>query len=240
MDRPGCVPIRSYRRAEAGLHAVAGPPGACWPPRTPPGRGASGGARSTRACLRDAWEADRAAGRQAPGQPAGRRSRAWSGFLQRARARQPGTGAHNASIVAGYIEHQALSAAELPVERFFMNVAMSRVLYGARPGRQPRSSRWERVAPPSAGCSAIRAWRGAADLFLSLHNILPDRYPLDGFNPERDPGPWRTTARPPDRLRGRDAAPGSRPCTAFAAADLDEPPAARIRPGRPARLRVGQ
>ena len=37
--------------------------------------------------------------------------------------------AHNASIVAGYLEHEELCAAELPVERFFMNVALSRVLY---------------------------------------------------------------------------------------------------------------
>jgi hypothetical protein len=85
--------------------------------------------------------------------------------------------AHNASIVAGYLEHQALSAAELPVERFFMNVALGRVLYAHA-----------LVARPELALGRVRAvsrvlgdprWRGA-DLFLSLRNILPDRYPLDG------------------------------------------------------------
>jgi len=86
--------------------------------------------------------------------------------------------AHNASIVAGYLEHQALCADELPIERFFMNVTLSRVLYAhalvARPklalGRMRAASRT--LGDPR--------WRGA-DLFLSLHNVLPDRYPLDGI-----------------------------------------------------------
>ena len=37
--------------------------------------------------------------------------------------------AHNSSIIAGYLEHRQLSAAELPVERFFMDVALARVLF---------------------------------------------------------------------------------------------------------------
>ena len=86
--------------------------------------------------------------------------------------------AHNASIVAGYIEHHALCAAELSVERFFMNVALGRVLYAHA-----------LVASPKLALGRARAvsrvlgdprWRGA-DVFLSLHNILPDRYPLVGF-----------------------------------------------------------
>ena len=37
--------------------------------------------------------------------------------------------AHNASIVAGYLEHEAQSEGENAPERFFMNVALVRVLY---------------------------------------------------------------------------------------------------------------
>ena len=37
--------------------------------------------------------------------------------------------AHNASIVAGYLEHERLAHAEATAERFFMNVALVRVLY---------------------------------------------------------------------------------------------------------------
>lgn len=52
----------------------------------------------------------------------------WVAFVER-----PGPGAwyraHNASIVGAYLEHEALTAAELRVERFMMNVALVRVLY---------------------------------------------------------------------------------------------------------------
>ena len=37
--------------------------------------------------------------------------------------------AHNASIVGGYLEHRNLAEAESAPERFFMNVALVRVLY---------------------------------------------------------------------------------------------------------------
>src|SRR5262249_59805028 len=101
----------------------------------------------------------------------------WAGFR-----RQPSAvswyRAHNASIVAGYLRHQELSAGELPIERFFMNVALARVLFAhtlvARPGLA--LGRMRAVSRPLGD----PRWRGA-DLFLSLHNILPDRYPLDGF-----------------------------------------------------------
>ena len=39
--------------------------------------------------------------------------------------------AHNASIVAGYLEHEGLAEEESTPERFFMNVALARVLYYA-------------------------------------------------------------------------------------------------------------
>jgi len=89
--------------------------------------------------------------------------------------------AHNASIVAGYLKHQVLAAAELSEERFMMNVALLRVVYAhalaAAPrlalgllaplGRllgDPRRGAWRRRRGwrsgswrRSAGCWAIRA-----------------------------------------------------------------------------------
>ncbi len=172
---PGRAPIGAYRRAEmAFMHwqvrrgLLAAPdsarPGSQW------WRSVNEG------LLRDAWEADRLLAGQAGPASSPPVSR-WVDFL-----RQPSAvswyRAHNASIVAGYLEHQELCATELPVERFFMNVALSRVLYAHA-----------LVARPELALGRMRAvsralgdprWRGA-DLFLSLHNILPDRYPLDGI-----------------------------------------------------------
>ena len=169
-DRPGCVPIRSYRRAELAFMRWQVRRGLLAAPDAPR-PGSQWWRAVNEGLLRDAWEADRLlAGR--PG-PASRPSVSrWSGFLQRPSA-VTWYRAHNASIVAGYIEHRALSAAELPVERFFMNVALSRVLYAHA-----------LVASPKLALGRVRAvsrvlgdprWRGA-DLFLSLHNILPERY----------------------------------------------------------------
>jgi hypothetical protein len=174
-DRPGQAPIRAYRRAEMafmqwqvrrGLLAArdAARPGSEW-------------WRSVNeSLLRDAWEADRLlAGRSGPasGPPVSR----WAEFL-----RQPSAAAwyraHNASIVAGYLEHQDLCAAELPIERFFMNVALSRVLYAHALVARPKLA-LGRMRAASRALGDPR-WRGA-DLFLSLRNILPDRYPLDGI-----------------------------------------------------------
>src|SRR3954447_2885973 len=46
--------------------------------------------------------------------------------------------AHNASIVAGYLEHRNLAEAESPSERFFMNVALLRVLHAHALAAAPR------------------------------------------------------------------------------------------------------
>jgi len=126
--------------------------------------------------LRDAWEADRLlAGR--PGSASGPPVAHWAGFLRRPSA-VSWYRAHNASIVAGYLRHQALSAGELPVERFFMNVALARVLFAHALVARPRLALGRvRALSPVLGDPR---WRGA-DLFLSQHNILPDRYPLDGI-----------------------------------------------------------
>jgi hypothetical protein len=46
--------------------------------------------------------------------------------------------AHNARVVAGYLEHRDLAEAEATPERFFMNVALVRVLYAHALAAAPR------------------------------------------------------------------------------------------------------
>jgi hypothetical protein len=213
-DRPGHAPIRAYCRAELafmrwqvqrGLLAApdSARPGSAW------WRSVNEG------LLCDAWEADRLLADR-PGPASSPAVSRWADFL-----RQPSAvswyRAHNASIIAGYLKHQELSAAELPVERFFMNVALARVLFAHA-----------LVARPSLALGRMRAfsrplgdprWRGA-DMFLSLRNILPDRYPLEGFT--------LTEILALENYAGRlidygVIVPRIQALYAFAAADLDEP-----------------
>jgi hypothetical protein len=174
-DRPGRPSIGAYRRAEvAFMHwqvrrGLLAPPDSAQP-------GSQWWRAVNEGLLRDAWEADRlAAGR--PGPASGAPVSRWADFLRRPSA-VSWYRAHNASIVAGYLRHQELCAAELPIERFFMNVTLSRVLYAHALVARPRLA-LGRVRAVSRPLGDPR-WRGA-DLFLSLHNILPDRYPLDGI-----------------------------------------------------------
>ena len=86
-------------------------------------------------------------------------------------------GAHNASVVAGYLAHSALAALEAPAERFFMNVVLVRVLYAhalVLDGDLAlgRLSFLARLIghPRSRGPQAL----------LSMKDVLPDRYPIHG------------------------------------------------------------
>jgi hypothetical protein len=83
--------------------------------------------------------------------------------------------AHNASIVGAYLEHQALAEAESSPERFFMNVALARVLYADALNAAPRLA-LGRIAPLGRLVGDPRL--GMAGVFLSLRRVLPDRYPL--------------------------------------------------------------
>ena len=83
--------------------------------------------------------------------------------------------AHNASIVAGYLEHRDLAEAESAPERFFMNVALVRVLYAHALVAAPRLA-LGRFAPLGRLLGDPRL--GMAGAFLSLRRVLPDRYPL--------------------------------------------------------------
>jgi hypothetical protein len=173
--RPGRPGIRSYRRAElafmrwqlrrgvlAGPHAD--PPGSPW------WRAVNEG------LLRDAWQA-RLLDSGEPGTASRPSVTCWIHFL-----RQPSPRAwylaHNASIVAGYLAHHDLAQREQPLERFFMDVALLRVLYAHSLLAAPRLALGHLA--PAGRLLADPRWRGA-DLFLSLHNILPRRYPLDGL-----------------------------------------------------------
>ncbi|HEX6652619.1 MAG TPA: hypothetical protein VF072_07745, partial [Thermoleophilaceae bacterium] len=83
--------------------------------------------------------------------------------------------AHNASIVAAYLEHRGLADAESAPERFFMNVALARVLYAHALAGAPRLA-LGRFAPLGRVLGDPRL--GMAGAFLSLRRVLPDRYPL--------------------------------------------------------------
>jgi len=83
--------------------------------------------------------------------------------------------AHNASIVAGYLEHEELAGSEREAERFFMNVALVRVLYAHALVAQPRMAlgRLGRV-----GRVLGDPRLGVVGLFLSLRRVIPNEYPL--------------------------------------------------------------
>jgi hypothetical protein len=83
--------------------------------------------------------------------------------------------AHNASIVGGYLEHLDLAEAENAAERFFMNVALVRVLYAHVLVGAPRLA-LGRLALLGRTLGDPRL--GIAGLFLSLGHVVPNRYPL--------------------------------------------------------------
>ena len=83
--------------------------------------------------------------------------------------------AHNASVVGGYLEHRELAEAESAGERFFMNVALARVLYAHALNAAPALA-LGRFAPLGRVLGDPRL--GMAGAFLSLSRVLPDRYPL--------------------------------------------------------------
>jgi hypothetical protein len=83
--------------------------------------------------------------------------------------------AHNASIVAGYLEHEGLAEQESAPERFFMNVALARVLYAHALVAAPRLAPG-RLAGHARTLGDPRL--GMAGVFLSLRRVVPNRYPL--------------------------------------------------------------
>ena len=108
------------------------------------------------------------------GEPSSQAVRLWLEFGARPTGRN-WYRAHNASIVAGYLEHRDLADAESAPERFFMNVALVRVLYAHALAAAPRLA-LGRFAPLGRVLGDPRL--GMAGVFLSLRRVLPDRYPL--------------------------------------------------------------
>jgi len=171
----GIADIRPYRRAETAFMRWQIRRGVLAPtstdrPGSPWWRAVNEG------LLRDAWEAGlRVNGHTEPvRRPSVER---WALFLHRP-SPVAWYRAHNASIVAGYLAHRDLVDQELPVERFFMDVALARVLYADSLLSAPRLALGHLA--PAARLLGDPRWRGA-DTFLSLNNILPNRYPLEGI-----------------------------------------------------------
>jgi hypothetical protein len=123
--------------------------------------------------LRDGCESVALSGRL-PGEPSSRAVRLWLQFIARPAGRN-WYRAHNASIVGAYLEHRELAEAESAAERFFMNVALGRVLYAHALNAAPRLA-LGRCAPLGRLLGDPRL--GMAGAFLSLGRVLPDRYPL--------------------------------------------------------------
>ena len=108
------------------------------------------------------------------GAPSSQAVRLWLEFSARPTGRN-WYRAHNTSVVSGYMEHQGLAEAESSPERFFMNVALVRVLYAHALNAAPRLA-LGRLAPVGRLVGDPRL--GMAGVFLSLRRVLPDRYPL--------------------------------------------------------------
>src|SRR5262245_45155100 len=124
--------------------------------------------------LRDGCEAVALVGGTA-GEPSSRPVQLWLEFVARPTGRN-WYRAHNASIVGAYLEHRDLADAESQPERFFMNVALVRVLYAHALVGAPRLA-LGRLAPLGRVLGDPRV--GMAGVFLSLRRVLPNRYPLD-------------------------------------------------------------
>jgi hypothetical protein len=172
------------------------------------------------ALLRDAWEARYlldAAGDTAGDTPSRPAVSRWMEFLRDPSPRS-WYQAHNASVVAGYIRHRQLAAAELPVERFFMDVALGRVLFVQALVGDPRLALGRWLWPFGRRLGDPR-WPGA-NLYLSMRNVLPDRYPLTGITIDRVLAAENAVGRLIDY---GVLLPRAQALYEFAAAELNEP-----------------
>jgi hypothetical protein len=123
--------------------------------------------------VRDTCEAVALAG-GAPGEASSQSVRLGLEFIGRPTARN-WYRAHNASVVGAYLEDRELAEAESAPERFFMNVALVRVLFAHALVAAPRLA-LGRFAPLGRLLGDPRLGMVAA--FLSLGRVVPDRYPL--------------------------------------------------------------
>jgi hypothetical protein len=83
--------------------------------------------------------------------------------------------AHNASIVAAYLDHRELAAPETRAERFFLNLILVRVLFAHALVAAPRLAlSWLWPAGPVLGDPRLTF----TGIFVSLSRVMPSRYPL--------------------------------------------------------------
>ena len=123
--------------------------------------------------LRDGCEAVALSG-DLPGPPSSHTVELWMSFADNPTA-PAWYRAHNASVVAGYLDHIDLAETENAAERFFMNVVLCRVLYAhALVAAPDLSLGWLRALAPVLGDPRI----GMTGIFLQLSRVLPDEYPL--------------------------------------------------------------
>jgi hypothetical protein len=175
--------------------------------------------------LRDGCEAVALLG-GAEGVPSSHAVQLWLDFSARPTAHN-WYRAHNSSIVGGYLEHRALAEDEAVPERFFMNVALVRVLYAHALVGAPRLA-LGRLAPLGRILGDPRV--GMAGAFLSLGRVLPDRYPLV-LDVERYIADEQHLGR---MLDYAVIAPRLQPLYEWAAGDLGEPRLlALVRDGSP-------
>ncbi len=123
--------------------------------------------------LRDGCESVALSGGVA-GEPSSQAVRLWLQFIATPTGRN-WYRAHNVPIVSAYLQHRELAEAESEAERFFMNVALARVLYAHALNQAPRLA-LGRFALLGRLLGDPRL--GMAGAFLSLGRVLPDRYPL--------------------------------------------------------------
>ena len=123
--------------------------------------------------LRDTAEA-RALAAGNDGTPSSASVEAALAFIRRPNARR-WYRAHNHSIVSAYLAHQDLAEPEGRVERFFINLALVRVLFAHALVAAPRLALgpFAPVAPP-LGDPRL----GMTAIFLSLSRVLPATYPV--------------------------------------------------------------
>ncbi|MBO3749749.1 hypothetical protein J5X84_27020 [Streptosporangiaceae bacterium NEAU-GS5] len=89
--------------------------------------------------------------------------------------------AHNASVAGAFLDHEELALAEVPAERFMMNVALLRVFYTHALVAAPRLA----LGPFAAfGPLVGDPRRGTVGMFMDLRQVFPQHYPLDGTRVE--------------------------------------------------------
>ncbi|MGH3316754.1 MAG: hypothetical protein ACRDO0_11485 [Nocardioidaceae bacterium] len=84
--------------------------------------------------------------------------------------------AHNASIVAAYLDHCELADSETHAERFFLNLILLRVLFAHALVAAPRLAlSWLWPVGPVLGDPRLTF----TGIFVSLSRVMPSLYPLD-------------------------------------------------------------